>query len=1311
MSKSYHRNTGKAVLASLTGLVLASSMWAPASALESPSSGEPTAEGIELQAVPDLKVSADLKDKKGSTAAYIQFSGKGAFEQTQPAEVLSGLTAPLDRTGDVLNIRSGIQDQADSVAAEASATQLYTTSNTLPGVAIQGDAAAIRALAVRPDVVKITGIVPKTVTNKGADIDTRALDAWTARDQTGEGVTIAVLDTGLDYTHAGFGGPGTIEAFEQAQADLEPDPALFDAAKYVGGFDLVGDDYNADDPDNDTPAPDLNPLDCQSHGSHVSGTAAGYGVNDDGTTFDGDYAALDADAVNAMRIGPGSAPEAQLVAIRVFGCEGSSSVVGQALDYVLDPNDDGDFSDRAQVVNMSLGSSFPAYDDPENDIVNELTTLGVLSVVSSGNDGDVYDIGGSPGSAKSALTVAASVGSQVTLDRADVLAPSGGSDEALGQYSQSFDYAAATEEQLTGTVVKADPANAFGCQAFAPGTFNGEWVWLQWEDGDKPLPCGSAKRFDNVEAAGGAGVVLDSTDAVFDGGIAGNPSAVNPISPEGIPGIQLTAAFSEQLEPAAEAGTLEIRLAAGYQAVSSAASGALDTLASFSSRGVHGSNGVVKPDVSAPGVSIGSVQVGTGTGASSKSGTSMAAPHTAGIAALLVGATDFNPYEIKSMIMNTATEDLLTADGVAYAPNRVGSGRVDAIQALDTGVLAYATEDPSLTSVNFGVLELGTEAIDMTKQVTVENKSDTVLNYTTSYLEASTMPGVEITVSPEAVDVPANGTVTLDVTMSVADPAALAKTIDPAAEATQLGLPRQYLADVSGRVQLLGAEGQELRVPVYSAPKPTSEISAGAKIMFENASTLETVIAMQGRGLLQGEEDSLYASVVSPLVLGAESPRAEERPLESLYSYDLRSVGAASTVPAVVAAGGDPADGTFNLGISTWQNWGQLGGNNSVEVEFDTDNDGTTDHVGFTGRAADLDLILFEVYELNADGSLGPVDANGNPVPLAFVPANGVLGDVDTNTFDTNVITFPIPAEALGLDLEASAPIKYRVATYSSFNVDENGENGPVDTTDWIDFNLTEPELWFEGADPEAASYVSADGALLGVNRQEGVTDARGLFLHHHNATGLKDEIIDLQVDQLRFPDVAGNEHEEAINWLADQGLTTGYEDGTYRPLASINRDAMAAFLYRLAGEPAFADPTTSPFTDVPTTDLFYTEIAWMESVGLAEGYEEANGTVTFRRLAPVNRDAMAAFMNRFAGLYCNIGDAADYTAPQVAPFPDVPVNDQFHREISWMAENGITTGFSDGEFKRLQPVARDAMAAFIERLDGYTEDNGGCNP
>lgn len=1107
MSKSYRRRSGKAVLASLTGLVLASSMWAPASAVEAPDSGSPTAEGVALQPAFDAKVSRELAEKTGPTAAYVQFAGKGAFEQTQPAEVRrNGFTAPVPRRDRVLEIRAGIQAKAAEVAAQAGASELYTTTNALPGVAIQGDAEAIKALAARPDVVKITGLVPKTVENKGADIDTRALEAWTARDNTGEGITIAVLDTGLDYTHAGFGGPGTIEAFEQARADAEPDPALYDPAKFLGGYDLVGDAYDASDPVRSVPQPDLNPLDCQSHGSHVSGTAAGYGVNDDGTTFEGDYSTLTAEAVNAMRIGPGSAPEAGLVALRVFGCEGSSLVVGQALDFVLDPNRDGNFDDRAQVVNMSLGSSFPAYDDPENDIVNALTAQGVLSVVSSGNDGDVYDIGGSPGSAESALTVAASVGSQVTLDRIEVLAPQPGT--ASGQYSVNFNYVEATEAQLTGTVVKPPAGlDRFGCQAFPAGTFNGEWVWLDWETLGEPFPCGSATRFDNVEAAGGAGVVLSSPRDVFDAGIGGNAT---------IPGVQFNRASSEAHEPAAAAGTLQIRLDPTFQATATGPSNAQDTLAAFSSRGVHGSNGVVKPDVTAPGVSIGSVQVGTGNGASVKSGTSMAAPHTAGIAALLLSAHEYNPYQAKSVIMNTATHDLLTADGVTYAPNRVGSGRVDAIQALDTPVLAYATDQPALTSVNFGVLELGTEALTVTKQVTVQNRSNAPVTYNAGYLAASTMPGVSISVSPAVITVPANNPATLNVTLTVADPAALAKTIDPAAEEIQAGIPRQYLADVSGRVQLLSVDGQELRVPVYSAPKPTSDISAGPEVVYDDAADLESSIALSGRGLAQGVPgESAYQSIVSPLVLGAESPRAQTRPLESLYSFDLRAVGAASTVPALVDAAGDRTAGVLNFGISTWQNWAQLGGNNGVSIDINTDGDSTVDYVVQTLRLGDLgpaaptlDMILFEVVT---------IDDAGAPIfdtDLYF--ANGVDGSVDTNTFDTNVITLPVPVTELGMDaaaLSASAPIQYRVSTSSAFNVDENGNSaGPVDTTGWIAFNVTEPALWFEGGEPAAASFISADGVTLNVNRQENVTDAKALFLHHHNATDQKDEIVPISV-------------------------------------------------------------------------------------------------------------------------------------------------------------------------------------------------------
>ncbi len=114
------------------------------------------------------------------------------------------------------------------------------------------------------------------------------------------------------------------------------------------------------------------------------------------------------------------------------------------------------------------------------------------------------------------------------------------------------------------------------------------------------------------------------------------------------------------------------------------------------------------------------------------------------------------------------------------------------------------------------------------------------------------------------------------------------------------------------------------------------------------------------------------------------------------------------------------------------------------------------------------------------------------------------------------------------------------------------------------------------------------------------------------------------------FPDVkAGDPFYSEITWLAEQGITTGFSDGTFRPAASIERQAMAAFLYRFAGEPEFTAPAVSPFKDVRTTDPFYKEITWLADAGVTKGF----GDGTYRSIAPIERQAMAAFLYRFGQL------------------------------------------------------------------------------
>jgi hypothetical protein len=110
------------------------------------------------------------------------------------------------------------------------------------------------------------------------------------------------------------------------------------------------------------------------------------------------------------------------------------------------------------------------------------------------------------------------------------------------------------------------------------------------------------------------------------------------------------------------------------------------------------------------------------------------------------------------------------------------------------------------------------------------------------------------------------------------------------------------------------------------------------------------------------------------------------------------------------------------------------------------------------------------------------------------------------------------------------------------------------------------------------------------------------------------------------FPDV-GSTHPflTEISWLASTGITAGFADGTFRPQDSVKRQAMGAFLYRMAGEPPgpFPDPG---FPDVISTHPFLTEISWLATTGVTTGFSDG----TFRPNDEVTRQAMAAFLWRF---------------------------------------------------------------------------------
>jgi hypothetical protein len=213
----------------------------------------------------------------------------------------------------------------------------------------------------------------------------------------GENIKVADIDTGLDYVHANFGGNGDYTGVTDTNAN-----GKFPNAKVPGGTDLVGDAYNADDP-NSVPVPDSNPMDCNGHGTGTASLIGGFGENNDGTTYTGGYNST-SPIMSDLKISPGFAPKALLYPVRVFGCAGSTNVVTQAIDWAI--------QNHMDVINMSLGSDEGYPDDPDAVAASNAAAAGIIVCSAAGNAGDSYYIHSSPASAAGTLSVAATFNNQ-----------------------------------------------------------------------------------------------------------------------------------------------------------------------------------------------------------------------------------------------------------------------------------------------------------------------------------------------------------------------------------------------------------------------------------------------------------------------------------------------------------------------------------------------------------------------------------------------------------------------------------------------------------------------------------------------------------------------------------------------------------------------------------------------------------------------------------------------------------------------------------------------------------------------------------
>jgi minor extracellular serine protease Vpr len=832
------------------------------------------------------------------------------------------------------------QAKVANSAENRGATVLGTFQYTYNGVKVRVSAAKLPAMASIPGVVAVRQVKLVELDNVNGVPYVGAPSAWQDAGATGEGVKVAILDSGIDYTHADFGGPGTTAAYE----DNDPrviEPGTFPTAKVIAGWDFVGNEY---DPvgGSATPDPDPDPLDCAGHGSHVAGIAAGAGVSADGSTFAGPYDASTVGDPADWIIGPGVAPEASIISLKVFGCEGGSLVVPDALEWVGAYNVDHP-SNPIDVVNMSLGAVFGRAIDPSSIATQTLVESGVVVAAAAGNAGANAYITDSPGVATGAISVAA----------VDALPsfPSASIDMASGPDIAAINENAYPGLPVSGTldaIGNGTGGLSLGCVASDFAGVAGKIVVVQRG------VCAFVDKGANADAAGAIGIVVVNRDDL--------PPAELPTflgyNPEifDIPMIGVGNAAKAALL-AADGTSVTLN---GGQVI---ANPAYKNLATFSSGGPRTVDSAAKPDVAAPGVSIISALVGGGTLGTTNSGTSMSTPNAAGIAALVVEANpDWGPTEVKAAIMNTA--DASSVHIRSYNVRTAGAGVAQANRAVDT--LGLATTGPGEASLSYGYEPLG-GAYSESKVITLWNTGSSAI----SYVLAASSPLV--TLSASSVSVPAGGSVEVDATaaLSAAQVAAL-PTVD-----VFLGAPWGGVNSLRGVVTATptssGAGIYELRVPYLLVPRGLSNVAPGTRSAYTQAQGIaQATVPLANSGIHTGFGD-VYAwgltDAQDPAVFG---------------SADVRTVGV-QTLPAAALGVDAPSDRGLIFAVNSY-GMSASGSENEIDIAIDTNNNGKIDYVvvgvdfgavttpSFDGR--------FAAFTFNAAGDV--VD-----IWVADAPANG----------------------------------------------------------------------------------------------------------------------------------------------------------------------------------------------------------------------------------------------------------------------------------------------------------------------------------
>lgn len=601
-------------------------------------------------------------------------------------EPLAGLLGGRAPAADLAARRASIRAQHDRVTREMARQGLpfrvlHRYEAAYNGLAVElreADWPAVRAI---PGVVAIYPETRRNLALEHSAAYAGARAVATGLGGTGRGVTVGIIDTGIDYRHPDLGGNGYGEQ-----------PTVYPTARVVGGHDFVGDEYTGC---GDPLKPDEDPMDLNGHGSHVAGIVGAAAAGEGGLT--------------------GMAPEVTFRAYKVFGADGDTctSTVVAAIDQAV--------ADGVQVMNLSLGSVGGTETDPDSRAINNAARAGVTAAISAGNSGpNAYTIG-SPGAARHALTVGAFTDDGVTTQFGNVVG-----DQERWTMIQMHTSGDLPEGGLTAPYV--DVGYGFE-QDYANKDLAGKVALIRRgyiTFGEK------ARRAQDHGAV--AALIFNNRAGDLNGYIAPDWGVTIPAY-----GLRDTAGARLLAALAADPGARVYLDATHYPFP--------DQKAGFTSIGPTNRFHWIKPDFAAPGVDVNST-VPYEPYYDSYSGTSMAAPHVAGAAAILKQLhPDWTPFDIKAALANTARvmQDSLTGETWPVMAQGAGMIRVDL--AATTPIRAYSLSqgpgEPDAPSFSFGRYPTASSR-SLTQQGLVLGEPGTRLAYSVEWVGAH--PGVELRV-------------------------------------------------------------------------------------------------------------------------------------------------------------------------------------------------------------------------------------------------------------------------------------------------------------------------------------------------------------------------------------------------------------------------------------------------------------------------------------------------------------------------------------------------------------------------------------